>query len=196
MHIKYTTLGFVLQKNEQGESNRYFSIFTREFGKILASAQSVRDVRSKLRMNLGEFSFSEVSLVRGKRMWKITGAKKLSNFYDSYKNDKQKLAVCLNSVSLLNRLLHGEEKNEPLFDLFFNAFLYLSDNSLGEEETKNFEVVLVLNILHLLGYVGDRAEFNIFIDNPSWHKDILQKMGLVRSQALFEINRSLEESQL
>ncbi|MEO8638068.1 MAG: DNA repair protein RecO [Candidatus Taylorbacteria bacterium] len=196
MHTKYTTLGFVLEKVPHGEASSYFSIFTREFGKVFASAQAVREVKSKLRMNLEELSFVEVSLVRGKSVWKITGAKNISSLFGAFRDSSEKLEITAQCSALLLRLLHGEEKNDPLFQLLFDAFSYFKSENLTSEEMKNFEILLVLNILHELGYVGNKNEFSEFVGAPSWGSVALSRVALIKKRALSEINRSLLESQL
>ena len=106
MHNIYTTEGFILKSVNFGEANKYFFIFTKDFGLIKATAQGVRLLKSKLRYSLEDFSFTQVSIVRGKEVWRITSAQKISGL--NY------LLLISKIFSLLLRLLHGEEKNDRL----------------------------------------------------------------------------------
>jgi hypothetical protein len=81
MYHKHTTFAFVLNVSPSGEKNHFITLFTREFGMIRAKAQSVRVADSKLRYALQEFSYIEVSLVKGKEIWRITNALPVYNVY-------------------------------------------------------------------------------------------------------------------
>jgi len=74
MYSVYTTAGFVLGSAERGEANKIYSIYTKDFGLVRASAQAVRLEKSKLRYNLDDFTHGHFSLVRGKELWKLTGS--------------------------------------------------------------------------------------------------------------------------
>ena len=81
MYHKHTTHAFVLDVSTSGEKNHFVTLFTREFGMIKAKAQSVRVMDSKLRYALQEYSYIEVSLVKGKDIWRITNALPIYNIY-------------------------------------------------------------------------------------------------------------------
>jgi hypothetical protein len=81
MYHKHTTRAFVLSVSPSGEKNHFITLFTREFGMIRAKAQSVRVSDSKLRYALQEYSYIEVSLVKGKDIWRITNALPIYNIY-------------------------------------------------------------------------------------------------------------------
>ncbi len=199
-HHIYHTEAFVLEGRNIGEANKYFYLFTRELGMIEATAQAVREGKSKLRPALMDFSLSTVSLVRGKNGWKITNAVCSENFYELLRTNLQSLLVVGHVFALLKRLLNGEEKDENLYDMISNAFRLLLDPSLTKEDIINTECVLVLSILHCLGYVDKNNDFDPVISQAvipnAWNKDLLHLVGPLRERALLEINRSLKESQL
>ena len=114
-HHIYKTEGFVLGSVNIGEANQYLSLFTKDLGLVKATARSVREERSKLRYSLQHFSYSSFSLVRGRNVWRITGAQEKYNIFHDCKGDKEKQQMLARLFSLLQRLLAGEEKNEHLF---------------------------------------------------------------------------------
>jgi DNA repair protein RecO (recombination protein O) len=204
MHHIYHTDGFVLEGRNTGEANKFFSLFTREMGLIDASAQGIRQLKSKLRPSLCDFSYCDFSLVKGKNNWKITGAVLHFNLHDCIREsakgnseiDFEKIIVCGNIFRLLKRLLSGEEKNKTLFSVIFSALSFLKNMQLTSEELRNAECVIVLSILHELGYVGKEIQFDKFINNMLWSKEILGEMSALRPKFLATINQSLKESQL
>lgn len=192
----YHTPGLVLSSRGVGEANSLFSIFTRELGMIEASAQAVREVKSKLRFSLRDFSLSELSLVRGKQGWKITSAVLEGNFSDTYGPGSSSLLVAARISSLLQRLVAGEEKNDHLFDTVSTALHFLSAETLSEEELANAECILVLSILHELGYLQDESAFQPFVGDVQWSRDLVRSAAPLRTKIIAQINTSLRESQM
>lgn len=192
----YHTPGLVLSSRGVGEANSLFTIFTRELGMIEASAQAVREVKSKLRFSLRDFSLSELSLVRGKQGWKITSAVLDSNFSDTFGPGSSALRLAARISSLLQRLVAGEEKNGHLFDMVAMALRFVAAAALTEEELANTECILVLAILHELGYLQDESAFRPFIGDISWSRELVQSAAPLRLKIVAQINTSLRESQM
>jgi len=195
-HHMYHTPGLVLSSRGVGEANSLFTIFTRELGMIEASAQAVREVKSKLRFSLRDFSLTEISLVRGKQGWKITSAVLERNFSDTFGAGAGALRVAARISSLLQRMVTGEEKNDRLFDMVVSALLFLADEALSEDELANAECILVLSILHELGYLQNDQVFEPFIGTVRWTRELVLSAAPIRTQIVAQINISLRESQM
>lgn len=196
MHYIYHTSGFILGSSASGEANRSFRVFTKDLGLIKASAQGVRYLKSKLRYSLHDFSFCELSLVRGKEFWRVTGASKNIDIYEALSGDREMLAVFARVFALLDRLLSGEEKNTSLFEYMDEAVRFAFSKKQSSELVRNFEYILVLRILSSLGYLGTSPDTSPFVGSPFWSDDLLVSMGNLMPRVLKEINESLRESQL
>lgn len=85
-------------------------LLTKELGLVRAHARSVREERSKLRYGLQNFSKSHITLVRGKDMWRITGAVQMDDHYHNFAIDNEKNLVLQKISNLLVHTLYGEEK--------------------------------------------------------------------------------------
>lgn len=192
----YHTSGLVLSSRGVGEANSLFTVFTRELGMIEASAQAVREVKSKLRFSLRDFSSSELSLVRGKQGWKITSAVLNDNFSDVCRPGTPSLRVAARVSNLLQRLVAGEEKNERLFDMVHAALHFLSTEALSEDELANAECILVLSVLHELGYLQDETAFRPFVGIVDWSRELVRAAAPLRTKIVAQINTSLRESQM
>jgi DNA repair protein RecO (recombination protein O) len=190
-HTIYTTEGFILKSVDFGEANKYFFIFTKDFGLIKAAAQGVRHLKSKLRYSLEDFSFGQISLVRGKEIWRITSAENKLNI-----RNKEKFLLLLQIFSLLLRLLHGEEKNSFLFDSLKEGILFLKNTELTDTELANFECVLALRTLASLGYISKTGDFDSFVNSPYFTPELLTAMNTLKIKAILEINKSLKETHL
>ncbi len=198
-HHIYQTECYVCGGKNIGEANRLLFLFTKDLGMIVATAQGIRLLKSKLRYSLQELSYAGVSLIKGKNSWKVTNAHQIFSA-DFLEDDKNKYRLRVRIFSLLRRLLTGEEKNEKLFALLHSGLEHLSEiNSADIQAIKNFECLLVLRILHNLGYCGDTEPLKQFVAGDisyEWNSDLLEKISLYRPQALSTINSSLSETQL
>ena len=148
MYHTHKTAGLVLAKHPAKEANSFVIVFTRELGLIKASAQGAQKITSKLRYGLQRFSFSTFSFIYGKQSWKITNAVPIENLYYTLNTNSQKTHIMGNICNLLQRLLTGEEKNEELFDLIINGFLFLKNYNTNKTGLAHFEFLFVLRILY------------------------------------------------
>lgn len=191
-HTTYTTPAYVLSVRNIGEANRLFSLLTRDFGTLSATAQSVRLEKSKLRFALQRFSFAEISLVRGKGGWRITNAYSLRNVFLNMTPLHQRIVV--DSTELLRRLIVGETPDENLFSVVSDGYMTLS--GLETDELPAFELVLVSKILTTLGYGGETGILEAF-DRESVSSESLRTLAREkRSVIVREINAALSSSGL
>lgn len=181
----------MLRSGNFGEANKYFLIFTKEFGLVRVAAQGVRHLKSKLRYGLEDYSLAQVSLVRGREIWRLTSAENKFRV-----KTKEKAVILAGIFSLLLRLLHGEEKNERLFESVKEGMSFLGRENLSHEELANFECIIALRILSALGYIGQLGDFDQFIASPYFTPDLLSAMSELKTRAILEINKSLKETHL
>ena len=126
MYAITTTPGFVIDSRPYGDAGKIVSIFTRDLGLIMVTAQGIRLEKSKLRYFTQDFSWGVYSLVRGKEFWKLTSAAELSlqaNLPQDYNALLARLAF------LIRRLLQGEESHAELFDCLLACAEFLSRTS-------------------------------------------------------------------
>jgi len=195
-HHIYHTEGFVLASSPTQEANKMLYIFTKELGVVHASAQGVRLLKSKLRYSLQDFAFANISLVRGKDIWRVTNASSVSARFPHIFSQSEYFAIYVKILTLLRRLLNGEEKNERLFMIVIHAFDFLETARANDFQPLSFECVLVLQILHNLGYGSQHSAFEKYVSIAVWSEELITSFEPHRSRALAEINTSLRESHL
>lgn len=184
MHHIYTTPAFIIHGTPQGEAGKFLLLFTRDFGMIGATAQGVRLSKSKLRCHIQDYNFLNISVVKGKEMWRVTGANEIGH---------QKITLIhLKIFKLLRRLLHGEEKNEKLFEIIES--LYKAD--IVEKDIEFVEYLTVFRILNTLGYIKETNELSRFLINNSIDQDIIENMKKSRQILIQNINNALNMSHL
>ncbi len=192
-HI-YHTRGLILWSMPTGESNRFYKIFTEELGLVGASAQSVREGKSKLRYVLQDFSWVTLDLVRGKEVWRITSAGE-GGTLSTTKDDNTSLKFLARACSLVLRLVHGEGREDNLFHDLTLMTEFLENNLVDEKLELAFEALTALRILAHLGYL-DPTKYENFLYPIHWSTNILEEFEKIRISTLPSINEALHESQL
>lgn len=185
MHHIYTTQSFVINSSPYGEAGKFILLFTKDFGLIGATAQGIRLIQSKLRYHVQDYSFSNVSIVRGKEVWRLTGAHELNNFIKPN-------ILHVRILKLLKRLLHGEEKNEKLFEIIESLY----KTEILDHDFDCVEYLTVLRILNTLGYIRNNEILNKYLNSPFIEKKLIDDVNKSKKIILETINSALRESQL
>lgn len=145
----YTTEALVCGTFDRNTADRSFLLFTREAGMLYADAKSVREERSRQRYALQDLSLLRVSLVKGKRGWKIGSIEPIKNYYHE-SVDKAARGSVVNICRLLRRFVKGEEADVRLFEY---AIATLEILRLDHAKRSFVEKVAMVHILSYLGYV-------------------------------------------
>lgn len=189
MHALYTTKGWVLRNQTQGEANASILLYTEEFGLIRAHAQGLRKGKSKLAGHLMAHTFGEYSLVKGREVWRLVGAVSTTRV----KGEERKMFSRI--AKLIERLIHGEEKSEKIF-LSVEQALACASGTLNEREFFALELFLNTRILHLLGYLPSNDATKPYLEVENLDTSVLGRLEQDREVLLREVNRSLRESQM
>ncbi len=188
-HTVHTTSALVLGSTEVQDADKLFWLFTEDFGLLFASAKSVREEVSKLRYTLQDLSQPRVSLVRGRGLWRITGAEE---------NGAKKLPLEAAQVfgrvaALVRRLVPTDEENQELFTMLRTTRASLAHK---EADVRTIENVAVARLLYQLGYLSCTLEFEGIVDTLDFNENVLEKAKKLNKTLIHEINDGLAESQL
>lgn len=202
MYAIHTTPGFIVSSRHTGEAGKLLSIFTKDLGLIRASAQGIRFEKSKLRPFIQDYSLGIFSFVRGKEYWRLTNAQEykeenvgIENNGIKGRDNSQELIAGI--ALLLNRLLQGEEAHPELFKTINSLFIFLDTHKeLSDEEMKTLESLVVIRILHRLGYVSTLSEFKEHIESDAIDRGSLLYLKDTRISMNQHINKALRESHL
>lgn len=149
MRHTYNTRGIVLSRTSIGEAHLLVTILTKDLGIVHARAQSIRRSGAKLAAPLVTFAESDVILVRGKDIWRVSGAVFGESWFTRLSSiDTRRMAIRVSG--LLLRLVAGEELEErALFAVIQSFFVALAN---APQET--CEAIEILAVLQLLGALG------------------------------------------
>ena len=192
MHHIYHTEALILGSQNFGENGKYYSLFTRDMGLILARAEGVRNISSKLRYVLVDYSHAKIDLVLGRNIWRITSASKSSMLQDIRKN-KPAFQIFSNLSRLLKRLLPGEEANQALYDDVLEGLKRLEAKK-ERTQLEAVEALSALRILARLGYIGEGLAGEIAA--RPWGESLIGSIESQKSKIISLVNKALRETHL
>jgi len=151
MTTHYKTRAFVFKKKDVNESDRIFSVFTDDFGRLDIFAKAIRKSVSKLRSGIDIFFMSEVEFIQGKNRKTLTDASAIEKF-DNILNSLERFKVANGIGKILDNFINGEEKDKDLFNLLDYTFCKLNDSKLEIRQCVWVYYYFLWNALSSLGY--------------------------------------------
>jgi DNA repair protein RecO (recombination protein O) len=148
MAVRYKTRGFVFKKEDRGESDRVFSIFTDDFGRLDIFAKAIRKNNSKLRGGIDNFFVSEIEFIQGKNKKTLTDAVAIKKF-NTFSIDLEKFKTVNGIGEILENFIKGQEKDEKVFMLLWEVMEKINTQ---ERRHPLIYYYFLWNTLSLLGY--------------------------------------------
>jgi len=158
MFTHYRTQGFILKKEERGEADRIFTIYTKDFGKLEILGKAIRKIRSKLRGGVELFYLSEIEFIQGKTHKTLTDAILIKSF-PNIRKDLERLSIACRVAEALDNLVGGEEKDEQIWQLLSESFEKLSTINNGRSSV--IYDYFFWNLVSVLGYQPELKNFSI-----------------------------------
>lgn len=194
VHHIYQTKGVVLGSVSTGESNRFYKIYTEELGLIGATAQSVREAKSKLRYSLQHYSFVNLNLVYGRSGWKIINASE-GDVFSVLKKDGFPQKIFAHLCSLIIRLVHGETQDKIIFEIIVSLASYLNTHEVSERVAPFVVALAVLRLLARLGYI-DPAPYELFVKEVEFSDELIVSFEKFHNKATRDIAHAIQSSHL
>lgn len=145
MRHKYVSRAIVLARNESREYGLTLTLLTEEFGLVRARAEGLRKPGAKLASSLQTFSESDVTLLRGKDGWRLTGALLCENHFALLSPVARSRAGRV--ASLLLRMAPSDAQEVGFFAQMSEFLRRLPNKSPEEQDTEECHVVFALLVL-------------------------------------------------
>jgi DNA repair protein RecO len=192
MRHKYSTRALVLARTPSGEESITASLLTEDFGLIRARSQGARKGSAKMSAGMQTLSASDVTLLRGKDVWRMAGAVLEKNWARELDGAARKRAARV--LELADRLIRGEHSDPELFLILSSFLRALPERT--EEEQDAAEMLAVLRMLHALGVdAGDTyGEADDYTSGTP--ESALERALTDRTVLITRINHGISESGL
>jgi DNA repair protein RecO (recombination protein O) len=149
MELRLTAI--VLRKREIGETDRLYTFYTKELGKVQAKAIGVRKSQAKLAAALETLTLSDVTIVRGKGSGRVAGAT-VEEYFPGIRSDFTTLSLALVAAAEFDSIVGLEQPDLALFSLF-HEYLSLLDGAAGNgDSTALLTEAFFVKLLDELGY--------------------------------------------
>lgn len=151
MFIHYRTEGLILKKEDFGEADRLFTIYTRDFGKVKILGKGIRKISSKLRGGVEIFYLSEIEFIQGKIYKTLTDAILIEKF-ENLRKDLRKLNIAYKISEILDNLIKEQETDENIWQLLLEVFKKLDNLQFTIYNLQLVYYYFFWNLFSLLGY--------------------------------------------
>ena len=190
----YHTDGVIIGSRPQGEANRLLLIFTEQLGLLKVRAQGVRELKSKMRLHLYDWTPLQLSLVRGRDTWHLTGVVAPSVLPGT----REVRLLWRRFGRLLSRLLPETARDAELYHLLVRGINFMTEVE-GTKDKKALElaeILLVLRLLSHLGYLPKEERFSDEVWSEEWQPRYLLDLKEQKDFAVNLINQAIAASQL
>lgn len=188
-----TARAIVVARRSAGEGSVRISLYTDSLGLITALAKSAREERSKLRPHLQVGTTGVFSLVKGRDVWRVTGAVKTENSYFALSKNVEAQEASARVIAIIRQFIRGEGSDPYLFSALFGFFRALPE--IAESHISDAECVAVLRVLSALGYVREDERSIPFL-TVSYSEYTLTRAHELRPALVHLINEAISESGL
>lgn len=128
MTTHYRSSGLILAKRDFRETDRFFTVFTKDFGKIEALAKGERKIKSKLRGGLELFYLSEIEFIQG-RHWKTLIDASLIDNFSGLRAGLEKLLLAYRVADVSDGLVSGQQRDSDIWNLLTGTFSRLDNQA-------------------------------------------------------------------
>ena len=157
MEYRYTAI--ILKKKEIGETDRLYTVYTKEAGKLKLVARGVRKLEAKLASQLETMNIVSLSVQRGRGQGKISGALAEESLL-SVRRDEATVFEILSALNVFERLVGLEEKDEELFSLL-ERFLRTAEELVAKKKPEKVTLLLHSFFFHLFAELGYQIEASV-----------------------------------
>lgn len=151
MFVHYRTLGLILDKENRGDTDQLFTIYTKDFGKLRVLGKAIRKISSKLRSGAEIFYLSEIEFIQGKVYKTLTDTILIEKFAN-IKTDLKKLRIAYKIFGVLDGLVKGQEPDEKIWRLLTETFKRLNKIEITKVRLEVLYYYFFWNLVSLLGY--------------------------------------------
>lgn len=156
MEYKYS--GIILNKRDTGETDRIYTIYTLEGGKIRSLAKGVRKSNAKLASVLENITLADITIIKTKGIGKITGSIVENNF-TAIKSESEAVLEVFSALGLFEKLVDFENPDKLIFKLLKN-YLETVNICAVKKDKKKYILLRAGFIVKLLSELGYTMEVN------------------------------------
>jgi DNA repair protein RecO (recombination protein O) len=150
MEYKYT--GIILSKRSVGETDRIYTMYTLEGGKIRSLAKGVRKAQAKLAASLENLTLADITIVRTRGLGKITGSI-VEQSFSALKQDCDALLETFLGLAIFEKMVDFENPDPEVFKLL-REYLEAVNSSVIFNDVEKYVLLRLAFVTKLLVDLG------------------------------------------
>lgn len=143
----YQTNAVVLSRQDYGEADRIFILYTPGRGKLSAIAKGVRRPKSRMGPHLDYFTEVSLELAKGRDLDVVTHAATV-NAHITLRSDMDAYGNAAHFAELVRHLTQDRQENRQVYELLASSLSLLNEGVAAWPVARHFELML----LSLLGF--------------------------------------------
>lgn len=120
--------GIVINKNDFGEADRYITVFTKNFGKIVFLLKGIRKSRKRELNSVDTLTLSKFTFYKKGDVYTASNFLGIDSFME-IKSNLESLGLALYILSILNDVLVENNRKKSLYQITIKTLNYLKTNS-------------------------------------------------------------------
>lgn len=149
--MRINTDGLIIKEHKTNGDDRLVTVLTRDYGVLRAFVRGAQKIKSRSQCGSQLFSYSNISIYRGKDAYVIDEIQPKEIFFD-LRNDIGKLALAQYFCELQYELAPQESDAADFLKLTLNSLHFLSKDKRSFNQLKS---IMELRTLCLAGYMPD-----------------------------------------
>jgi DNA repair protein RecO (recombination protein O) len=170
----YKTEGIIIGKFNSNEFDKLLVVYTKDFGKILVKAKSLRKKEAKMKSQLEIFNHVHLMLAKGKNMDTISGVA-LKNGFPNLRQDLNPLAAVYYICEVMDKMIVGSEQDEKIWQLVLKFLNFLEEKPRNKTTIGKLINRFEYNLLTFLGHKPEQEKKS--------YLDVLQYLSGERIEA-------------
>ena len=149
----YNIEAFVLKNNNYSDADKLFTLFTKDFGKIVVSAKGIRKISSKRLGSLDTLNLISVKIAENPQGYKSINEVKLINSHKTTKKTLKRTYAGYYISELITRNFEENQSSSEMYNLYSKTLTMLGNGNVP------YQIPILYFELHFLKYLGYGVNF-------------------------------------
>ena len=185
----------VLKKKEMKEADLLVTLFSKEYGKIMATAYGIRKSRKRNVVSLNPLNEVEITLSQKNNFYVVQDVEILKNFKNILKNI-EKLEISLYVLDSIDKIYYITDENGDFFDKLLEILSFIDILPYMKRGYKCYVVLSFLRRIMIEQGIYDIEEISLIMEKEK--KENLQKykeiLKIVRNSSdILDTQQKLED---
>ena len=185
----------VLKKKEMKEADLLVTLFSKEYGKIMATAYGIRKSRKRNVISLNPLNEVEITLSQKNNFYVVQDVEILKNFKNILKNI-EKLEISLYVLDSIDKIYYITDENGDFFDKLLEILSFIDILPYMKRGYKYYVVLSFLRRIMIEQGIYDIEEISLIMEKEK--KENLQKykeiLKIVRNSSdILDTQQKLED---